>query len=393
MAKNEHSLITMKPNIGRRLGAGERGPSVERVGLVYRSGSPPEEAWSRIPAGLARGLRDLGIESQLIDAEPQLPVMRVAKVWAAAVRRSRYGGMFAPEIRQLRRLTARRRGARPEEVDAIIQMGSDFNLPFPQRLVTYEDATVLQRARVDDFQSTLGAAALRRWVAAQAQCYEAALACCAMSQATADSISADYGIDADKIHVVWAGRNFEPRPISRDWSRPRFFFMGYDWERKNGRLVLQAFSRLKARVPDARLAVAGDHPRIDMEGVAAHGAVDFSDPSRRAHAESLFESATCFVMPSRFEPFGIVYVEAAAAGVPSIGTLVGGARDAVGEGGLLVDPTDENALVDAMATMCNPDRASAMGAAALKRAHLFTWKAVAQRMIDAFDAPAGLARC
>jgi len=157
--------------------------------------------------------------------------------------------------------------------------------------------------------------------------------------------------------------------------------MGYDWERKNGPMVLRAFAQLKERMPNARLDLAGGHPRIEMDGVVTHGSLDISQPRDRAQAESLFEAATCFVMPSQLEPFGMVYVEAAAAGVASIGTTVGGARDVIGEeGGLLVDPSDERALADAMAMMCDPNQASTMGNAALKRSRLFTWRAVAERV-------------
>jgi glycosyltransferase involved in cell wall biosynthesis len=266
-------------------------------------------------------------------------------------------------------------------LDAIIQMGSDFGVPLRAKLVTYEDVTVVQRAHVDDLEAVLGTAALREWISGQLACYDAAVGCCAMSKSAAESIINDYGIHSSKVHVVWAGRNYEPRPIDRDWTKPRFFFMGHDWERKNGPLVLQAFARLKSRIPSARLDIAGGHPRIDVEGVFTHGPLDFSEPRERAQAEALFESATCFVMPSHFEPFGIVYVEAAAAGVPSIGTVIGGARDAIGdEGGLLVDPLDEQALVEAMTLMCDPNSASTMGVAALKRSPLFTWPAVAERI-------------
>jgi glycosyltransferase involved in cell wall biosynthesis len=265
-------------------------------------------------------------------------------------------------------------------------MGSDFGIPFRTRLFTYEDMTVLQRARVDDIRDLFGAAAIDRWVARQRRCYAAAIECCAMSRWAADSIVEDYGIHPRMVRVVWAGRNCEPRPIARDWTRPRFFFMGYDWERKNGALVVQAFTRLKERVRDARLDIAGNHPRIDVRGVFTHGPLDFSIAQERARAEALFESATCFVMPSRFEPFGMVYAEAAAAGVPSIGTVVGGARDAIGDvGGLLVEPSDECALVEAMIVMCDPTRAYEMGAAALKRSRLFTWEAVAERIAAAFE--------
>jgi glycosyltransferase involved in cell wall biosynthesis len=235
---------------------------------------------------------------------------------------------------------------------------------------------------LDRLSDLLGAAAIQRWIAGQAKCYEAATGCCVASRWAAKSIVSDYGVDQSKVEVVGFGRNYEPRPIERDWTCPRFFFMGYDWERKNGPMVLRAFAQLKERVPTARLDVAGGHPRIEMDGVVTHGSLDISEPSDRAQAESLFETSTCFVMPSQFEPFGMVYVEAAAAGVPSIGTTVGGARDVIGdEGGLLVDPSDERALAGAMAAMCDPNHASTMGNAALKRSRLFTWRAVAERIV------------
>jgi glycosyltransferase involved in cell wall biosynthesis len=360
-----------------------------RIGLVYRSGSPFERAWSGIPAGLARGLSQLGYEPHPIDAEPAHSVTQLAKAWATIGRRNRHGGMFAPEIRELRRLTARLRAHRVGATDAVIQMGSEFGIPFPKRLVTYEDMTVIQVSKVHRIGEILGPIAMARWIASQRRCYDTAVACCAMSSAAASSIIDDYAIDPVKVHIVWAGRNYDPKPVDRDWTHPRFFFMGYDWQRKNGPLVLRAFAHLRVSMPDARLDIAGGHPRIDMDGVVAHGPLDFADPRSRAQAEGLFESATCFVMPSKFEPFGIVYVEAAAAGVPSIGTMIGGAGDAIGEaGGLLVHPSDEQALVNGMMVMCDPNRASDMGAAALKRSGLFTWTAVAERIVEALEHPA-----
>jgi glycosyltransferase involved in cell wall biosynthesis len=264
-------------------------------------------------------------------------------------------------------------------------MGSDFDVPFPARFVTFEDMTVRQAATLARLSDALGSAAIERWAAGQARCYEAAIACCVASRWAAESIVSDYGVDPESIKVVGFGRNYEPRPVSRDWARPRFFFMGFDWERKNGPMVLRAFAHVKQYVPDARLDVAGRHPRIEMDGVFTHGPIDISDPRDRARAESLFESATCFVMPSLFEPFGMVYVEAAAAGVASIGTSVGGAGDAIGEGGLLVDPSHERALVEAMTAMCDPTHVSAMGNAALKRSRFYTWRAVAERIVRALE--------
>lgn len=355
----------------------------KRVALVYRSGKPKESAWSGTPAGLAHGLSALGFKAEFIDAEPRRSVVRLAQIWTTLAYGNRSGGMLAPEIRELRRVCARLRAPR-RAPDGVVQMGSDFGVPLPGRLVTYDDQTVSQLARVYPIRELLGADAVTRWIREQGKCYEAAVTCCVMSRWTADSIVHDYNVDPGKVRVVGAGRNYNARPVERDWTPPRFLFMGYDWERKNGELVLRAFARLRERVRDARLDIAGGHPRVDMEGVTAHGPLRLSDPHERAHAEELFESATCFVMPSQCENFGIVYVEAAAAGVPSIGTTIGGAADAIGqEGGLLVDPSNDEALVAAMAAMCDPERARRMGAAARARSHLFTWEAVARRITEA----------
>jgi glycosyltransferase involved in cell wall biosynthesis len=97
----------------------------------------------------------------------------------------------------------------------------------------------------------------------------------------------------------------------------------------------------------------------------------------------LFEQATVFVMPSLYEPFGIVYVEAGTAGVPSIGTTVGGATDAIGPGGLLVDPGDDGGLLNAMRRLTDPTTAHSLGVRACEHASTYSWEAVARRVAAA----------
>jgi glycosyltransferase involved in cell wall biosynthesis len=352
------------------------------VAVVCRSGKPLEQAWSGTPAGLMRGLAKAGVAAHFVDAEPRHTVVRAAQAWAMVVHRNRFGGMLAPEIRALRQWTARRRASRIGQTVAAIQMGSDFGIPFPHWFVTFEDMTVPQFLRVSSVQTALGVRAIERWIAMQGRCYEGAIGCCVASQWAADSIVRDYEVEPSKVHVVGLGRNYDPRPTLRDWMHPRFLFVGYDWKRKNGPMVVRAFSYVRERFPSAQLDLVGGHPRLDVEGVRGHGPLDFSLPRQRASVEALFEAATCFVMPSKFEPFGMAYVEAGAAGVASIGTVVGGARDVIGDdAGLLVDPSDEGALIDAMTIMCEPLRASNMGAAALEKSRFFTWEAVAERVM------------
>jgi glycosyltransferase involved in cell wall biosynthesis len=75
-------------------------------------------------------------------------------------------------------------------------------------------------------------------------------------------------------------------------------------------------------------------------------------PGRVDHAKAvqLFKGADLFVLPSRHEPFGIVNLEAMAAGIPLIATRVGGVPEFVEDGrnGILVKPDDTGALARAM---------------------------------------------
>jgi glycosyltransferase involved in cell wall biosynthesis len=262
-------------------------------------------------------------------------------------------------------------------------MGSEFGLPVRGLSVTFEDMTVAQAIRLEDFPQPREAIA-RFWMGRQHANYRRVAACCVASHWAADSIVADYGIPRSKIRVVGFGRNIEIEPVERDWSSPRYLFVGLDWQRKNGPGVVAAFAEVRRRFPTAELHLVGDHPRLDQPGVVGHGRVDLEHRADRAALVRLFERATCFVMPSRYEPFGIAYAEAGGAGVPSIASSVGGARDAVGSGGgLFVAPDDQRSLVDAFLTLADPVRAREMGMRAADHAALLTWRRVAARICAA----------
>jgi glycosyltransferase involved in cell wall biosynthesis len=188
---------------------------------------------------------------------------------------------------------------------------------------------------------------------------------------------------------VGFGANHRADVPDREWRSPRLLFVGIDWERKGGPLVLRAFARLRRAIPDATLDVVGGHPPLQEPGVNAHGVLSPASERDRETMVELFARATCFVMPSLVEPFGIAYVEAASAGVPSIGSSLGGPRDVIGaDGGVLVEPADEEGLVEAMRRLADPDTARRMGAAAHARSALYTWPKVAERLLRALGLPA-----
>lgn len=365
-----------------------------RVDILFPGGAGG--IWSGIPQGLASGLRQLGVDVTHVSAELpralRLPV--ILTLAAARILRVPPGDRFrasrsavregSSEIAALRTLALRARLRRLEETRPSVQIGTGYAVPSGRPVVTLEDMTVRQAValQVPDW-SAQSDRVVRARVALQRACYARAVACCLASDWAAGSVTADYGVPADKVHVVGLGRNHDPRPASRDWTRPRFLFVGQEWTRKGGPELVRTFGRLREHVPEATLDVVGAHPRLDAHGVRGHGPLPLDDRRGRERMKALFERATCYAMPSRFEPFGIVYAEAAAAGVPSIGTSVGGAGYVIGRGGRLVPPGEEASLLDAMLDLSNPDTARRMGAAALEHSKQFTWPVVAQKVLHA----------
>jgi glycosyltransferase involved in cell wall biosynthesis len=275
---------------------------------------------------------------------------------------------------------------RMPRLDAVVQIGTGYALPEGHRIATYEDMTVAQALSLPYpewrcLSKREQAAALER----QARAYSQAAVCCFSTQWAADSAIKDYGLPADKARVVGIGRNHAPRPVSRNWSTPRFLLAGGDWERKNGAAVVRSFARVRETFPEAHLDLVGNHPRVDVEGVVGHGWLSLANAEDRRKLDALFEAATCFVMPSWCEPAGIAYLEAGAGGVPSIGSTVGGSRELIGEGGCVVDPSNDAALLDAMLRFSNDNVAREAGQRASRHAEAFTWPAVADRVLAALE--------
>ncbi len=211
-----------------------------------------------------------------------------------------------------RRLAAWSRLRRAGTLSGVVQRGCDMLLPRWAPVVTFEDSTLLQAVRSYPWPHLQGLrqAELDRYAARQRRIYHEVRAACVSSHWAAESVVEDYGVDAARVHVVGLGKNHELGALPRDFSTPRFLFVGVAWERKNGPAVLRAFARVRERWPQARLDVVGGHPRLQEPGVTGHGSLSLGDPAARERLAALYASATVFVMPSLHEPTGTVYAEA-----------------------------------------------------------------------------------
>lgn len=216
------------------------------------------------------------------------------------------------------------------------------------------------------------------------------------------AMALEAGCPPERIDVIPPGVDLPPAAAGAEPdSRPTILTVARLVESYKGHdVMIRALRRVRETVPDARWAVLGDGPlrpsleaRAREEGVG--DAILFEGSVSDAERDAWYERARVFAMPSRLPPeglggegFGIVYLEAAAHGLPSIGGDVAGARDAIldGETGRLVDPTDDTAVAAAIVELLvDPGRAARMGVAARQFAESHSWPRIAARVEAALE--------
>lgn len=183
------------------------------------------------------------------------------------------------------------------------------------------------------------------------------------SRWAADSLRRQ-GIPDERIRVLPPGVDLEqwqarPRIGERASEKLRLLFVGGDFERKGGRILLDVF---RNRFDDRCEIDIVTHEAVEAGGgVRVHRA----EPNSLRLRE-LYRRADLFVLPTRAECFGIATVEAMASGLPVIVGDVGGARDIVDHGatGWLIEPTAQ-ALASALELALEQrERLPAIGASA-----------------------------
>jgi glycosyltransferase involved in cell wall biosynthesis len=143
---------------------------------------------------------------------------------------------------------------------------------------------------------------------------------------------------------------------------PRVLFVGGDFPRKGGFDLLDVWARAKLH-ERAALDIVTNWP-ID-EASLPPGVRIYRRVSAHTDAwHAIWRNADCFVLPTRDEAFGIVFQEAAAAGLPAIGTRLNAVPEIIqdGESGVLVPPADPAALVQAIdGLVASPETRRDMG--------------------------------
>jgi glycosyltransferase involved in cell wall biosynthesis len=274
--------------------------------------------------------------------------------------------------------------------DVVLQSGVLFSPGAPPRLpyVLQCDYTAALAAQASGAAAEHAVDLGDDWRRRERAVYLGASAIATFSERVARSLVRDYGVPRDRIAVVGGGANVFPPRVERRDDGKTILFIGKEFERKGGPLLLDAFARLRRRMPEARLLVVGaQKPPPLPDGAASLGRVPLADLPR------VCARASVFSMPTHREPYGLAFLDAMACGLPCVGPRAEAVPEIIDDGatGLLVPPADAAALAEALeALLRDPARAAAMGARGRAKVEAgMTWGHVAARLEAVLAAATG----
>ena len=232
----------------------------------------------------------------------------------------------------------------------------------------------------------------------------------AVSSSVVSDLTAKYGVKAEKIRLVYNGVNpdiFRPvpapeaGPLASLRDKKIVLYVGHFGLRKGVPILLEAMKMAAAEVKDSYLVCVGGIPpwlprgeymsyleRLVRE-CELKDRVLFLDRVRQEMLPAFYSAASVFVLPSYYEAFPKVLIEAMACERPVIATLPGGTIDSVKDGvnGFLVPYANVKVLAERVVTLLQDDgMARRMGSKGRERVlREFTWQAVAGRLDSVYQ--------
>ena len=366
-----------------------------RLGFACGWERPPEATWSHIPWQLRAGLRD-ACEVKDIDLTfPELPRMAL-RLAHARRRNERIVSLWQHGTpAQIINETRLSRAERLLDVDAVLEIG-DIG-------ATRSPFFILQDLSYDLLLEVSGDAAIehqfptlsKKRIAAlrdrQRALYDKAEGIIALSEWFGRSLTSLSGVPQEKVHVVYPGSTATGAPSKaastrrREGPRRRLLFVGRDFARKGGAETVAALAILRRDVdPQIQLTIAGP-TTWPMDGAVPDGVnfVGYAPPERVA---ALYEEHDVFVLPSRFEAFGIVFVEALSRGLPCIARNDFAMPELVhpGVNGALVNSESPEELATAVAKLLVDDEVFAeTQRRSAEAAAFYAWRRAAEQTVAA----------
>lgn len=217
---------------------------------------------------------------------------------------------------------------------------------------------------------------------------------------TAGEVTRVLGVPPERIAICPPGIPEWASPV-RGFARDGYLlFFGTQEPRKNVAGLLRGYERLCATRPNApKLVIAGKGAESagSTQAPSPGGRIEYRGYVAANERQRLYAGARALVMPSFEEGFGMPALEAMSLGIPVVVSARGALPDLVQDAGLLVDPTDEASIVDAMDRVSADDTlAGTLAANGQRRAQAFSWTRTAalvrQAFADALAAKAAISK-
>lgn len=360
-------------------------------------GSDPYAAntWSGSAARLFTAMNERGLLDQAMGVD--LPRLQKALLMAKNFRPDR--GVWRKHFffdTAYRAALTRAASRLPVASPITFQLGSMYSLAqaFPgKKSISYHDGNLPELVR-----SGFGLNGVSKGRVDDALRYEERVsnemtAVFTMSEYLRQSFLRDFHVPPERVFNVGGAINLTEIPeadLEKSYAAPRILFIGAEFERKGGKVLLEAFREVRAAIPAAELHLAGPRGLTDLPaGVTSHGFLAKSDPAQRATLEGLFRGSSLFVLPSLYEPFGIAPLEAMLYGLPCVVTRAWALQETVtpGVNGDLATKGDAGDLAaKILGLLGDPERLAAMGRGAREMVlSRYTWPAVVERMSQTIE--------
>lgn len=290
---------------------------------VAAMGNPLDpKTWSRTPLNIIEAMRDHGVDVVPIDARLDSWQKAFSFLLQPGLGRSNYNrGPFGRKLAS-QQVSA---GIRQKAIDAVLHMGS-LSLPTDTdegsyqgiKHYLYADYTWnLQRQNAVENRVNCS-----YWSSKVDQLEAASMRSVSHFFSTSHYVKEDwvqnYQLPANKITPVGTGLGvIKPYDGSKDYQNKKILFAAKGrFHDKGGPLVIEAFNLARKADPDIQLIIVGSDVKVNPAATENMDVMGFVPLEK---LQQLFEECSLFVLPAANEPWGLVYLEALACGMPIVG--------------------------------------------------------------------------
>jgi glycosyltransferase involved in cell wall biosynthesis len=354
-------------------------------------------SWSGTTKSLFSCIQDKGnlVEAHSVDLNRTQKLLSAARHPALSRRRLYLNVMKSKLSFELRSENARRVFEQSRQgYNVILQLGALFLPPVPKGVLhcSYHDGnTAVSRSSEYSYVKASRQVLAESWRNEQ-EFYRRVNLVFTMSEWLRQSMIKDFGVAPENVIAIGAGPNLsyaqqiiDSRGAPKHYENKTILFVGVDFEGKGGLMLLEAFRRVRKEIPNAKLRIVGCNVTLDEPGVEVIGTLDKSDPKQENRLRQIYDEASLFALPTRFDCFGVAFVEAMYHRLPCIGSNICAIPELIrdGETGFTLPPQDASQWADKIILVLRDERlAQKMGDRGFEYAtRRYRWDLVVDRML------------